>query len=373
MEVRKLDTGRKADVRQFIEFPFDLYRNSPLWVPPLLMDLRLVMNRQKHPFYRHSTAEFFLAEAGGRAMGRIAVFDNRAYNDHYGSHTAFFYFFECVEDTQVAQALFDAAFDWARSRGLDRIIGPKGPQPADGIGLLVEGFEHRPAMGIPYNCPYYDSLLQSCGFEKRGDLLSGYLSADYSLPQRFFELAERIKQRRGFRIQSFRRRSEGKLWIPRVGRLLNAAFEGSQDFYPFREEEMASAARQILQVADPRLIKLVMKGDDVVGFLFAFPNLGTALRRTKGRLWPLGWLDLLLEYRRTEWVDINGLGLLPEHRGLGANAILYTELAKTLQQFKFKHADIVQVGEENSKSLAEMETLGVKWYKRHRLYQRNIA
>ncbi len=202
--------------------------------------------------------------------------------------------------------------------------------------------------------------------------MSGYLSADYSLPQRFYDLAEKIKERRGFRIQSFRRRSEGRQWVPRVARLLNAAFEGSHDFYPFREDEMEAAARQILQLADPRLMKLVMKDDEVVGFLFAFPNLGNALRRAKGRLWPLGWLYLLWEYRRTEWVDVNGLGLLPEHRGVGANAILYTELAKTLKPFQFKHADIVQVGEENDKSLAEMETLGVKWYKRHRVYQQDI-
>jgi hypothetical protein len=119
MKVRRVATERAADVRQFIAFLFDLYEASPLWAPPLESDLRLVMNRARHPYYQRSTAEFFLAEDGGRTLGRIAAFDNRAYNDHYGSHTAFFYFFECVEDARVASALFDAALSWARNCGLD--------------------------------------------------------------------------------------------------------------------------------------------------------------------------------------------------------------------------------------------------------------
>jgi len=122
VRVRKLDTTRARDVRQFIDFPFGLYKECPQWVPPVLPEIKLILNRKKHPFYRHSAADFFVAESEGRTLGRIAVMENRNYNEYHGHRDSFFYFFECVEDIEVARALFDAACDWARSRGLDQIL-----------------------------------------------------------------------------------------------------------------------------------------------------------------------------------------------------------------------------------------------------------
>ena len=158
MQVRKLDTERARDANQFIDFPFELYRNCPQWVPPIVPDMKLILNRRKHPFYRHSTADFFVAESDGKTLGQIAVLDHRNYNEYQHRRHAFFYFFDVVEDVQIARALFGAAFEWARSRGLNGMIGPRGLMEGDGLGLLVEGFEHRPAMGIPYNYAYYDAF-----------------------------------------------------------------------------------------------------------------------------------------------------------------------------------------------------------------------
>jgi GNAT superfamily N-acetyltransferase len=372
VRVRKLDTERAADVRGFVRFPFDLYRNCSLWVPPLVSDMETVLNRRMHPFFLHSTADFFAAEDERAIVGRIAVFNNRHYNQYRGSKTAFFYYFDAVEDVAVARALFAAACDWARTQGCDEMIGPKGPGAGDGIGLLVHGFDHRPAMGIPYNYPYYERLVLDSSFEKRGDLVSGYLPRDNDLPQRFYDLAERIKSRRGFWVKSFASKREGRQWIPRIGQVLNASFVDTQDYYPVTDEEIARAAEQLLTVADPRMIKLVMLGDEVVGFVFAFPDLSEAIQRAGGRLFPFGWFHVLREFKRTKWVNVNGLGLVPQHRGMGANVLLYTELAKTLRDHGFEHADIVQVGEENIKSLAEMQALGVSWYKTHRVYRQSL-
>jgi len=373
MRIRRINTTLSGDVRQFIQFPFDLYGDCALWVPPLVSDMKLVLNRQKHPFYRHSSADFFLAEDEGRTMGRIGVFENRSYNQFNQCKAAFFYYFESVQDVNVARALFDAVCGWASERGLTEVIGPKGPGAGDGIGLLVEGFQHRPAMGIPYNYAYYPTLLEECGFEKRGDLLSGYLSGHHELSPRVHDLAEKIRERRGFWVKTFTSKREGRRWIQRIGKALNEAFSDGPDYYPINDEEMEVAGRQLLTVVNPRLIKLVMKGEDIVGFLFAFPDLSEALQRIRGRLWPLGWYHLWREMGRTQWVNINGLGLLPQFRGVGANALLYSELAKTLHEFRFEHADIVQVGEENTKSRAENDALGVQWYKRHRVYIKTMG
>lgn len=372
MEIRKIDTSRARDVRRFIDFPFTLYRGCPQWVPPMVSDMKLALNRDKYPFYRHSTADFFVAEEGDRTLGRIAVIDNRRYNESHGSNTAFFYFFEVVEDLDVARALIAAASEWALDRELDVMIGPRGLLRGDGHGLLVEGFEHRPAMGIPYNFSYYPSFLEELGFEKEIDFLSAHLTRDQKLPQRFFDIAEKVKERRGLRVMSFTSKRELRRWVPEVQKINNEAFADGWGHYPIDEAEVNAVADRFLAVADPRLIKLVMKGEKVVGFVLGYPDISAGIQRAKGRLWPFGWLHILLEFKRTNWVNFNGVGLLPEHQGVGANAVLYTELAKSVLAFDFDHADLIQVADTNIESMGEVRAVGGEWYKRHRIYRRRL-
>ena len=382
MRVRQLDTLSPRDIHQFIAFPFELYRDCPQWVPPLWGDMELVFNRRKHPFFRHSAAEFFVAEEdrptlgrptlGRRTLGRLAVLDNRVYNEARQKREAFFYYLDMVEDKAVTRALFDAAITWARGRGLENLSGARGFMQGDGQGILIEGFEHRPAVGIPYNYPYYDALLSDAGFLKETDTFSGYLSGTYELPPRFYEIAEKVKERRGLRIRSFTSRRELRAWVPRIGKLVTESFAEHADAWPMTEEEFLIVAERLLSIADPRLIKLVMKGDEMIGFLFAFHDISAAIQRIKGRVWPFGWIALLREFRRTTWLNINGVGLLPQHQGVGANAVLYTEMARSVRDFHFLHADVVQVEEKNRKSLGDMAAIGVQWYKTHRIYTRAI-
>jgi len=372
MHVRYIDSNRRREVRQFIRFPFELYRACASWVPPLIPDLTLVMNRKKHPFYHHSKAAFYVAEEAGRILGRLAVLENSRYNEYRKQKTAFFYYFDAVEDASVSGALFDKAVRWARQRGLDRMIGPIGFLQGDGIGLLVEGFEHRPALGIAYNYPYYDTLLHKAGFNKKTDYFSGYLPGDYDLPQRFYAIAETVKKKRGFWIKSFHNKRELRAWVPRIQDVYNKAFVDNFEHYPISDEEAKAVADRLLAIANPRFIKLVMKGNEIIGFLFAFVDVSAALQRNKGRLWPLGWIGLLREFTRAKWVNFNGTGLLPGHRGVGANAVLYTEMARTVHQFGFEHADIVQIEERNVKSMGDMNAIGVQWYKKHRVYEQTL-
>ncbi|MEJ2559181.1 MAG: GNAT family N-acetyltransferase [Anaerolineae bacterium] len=179
-----------------------------------------------------------------------------------------------------------------------------------------------------------------------------------------------MKARRGFRIKSFTSEKEMRRWIYRIGKVYNESFSDNWEYCPLTQEEMDVVADRLIAIADPRLIKLVMKGEEIVGFVFAFPDISAAIQKTKGRVWPFGWIYLLREFKRTHWVNLNGLGLLEAHRGVGANTVLYTELARSVKDFGFEHADVVQVEENNTKSLGEMAAIGVKWYKRHRIYRR---
>lgn len=161
IKVDQVDLSNPKDVQRFISIPFRLYQSTPQWVPPFLNDSRLYLNPNKHPFYRHSTAEFFIATKDGEDVGRIAALENRRFNEYHQKRDAQFYFFDSINDPEVAQALFTRVFEWAKARKLNRIVGPKGMGPLDGYGILVEGFEHRQIMMMMnYNHPYYKDLIE---------------------------------------------------------------------------------------------------------------------------------------------------------------------------------------------------------------------
>jgi len=352
--------------------PFDLYRGSAQWVPPLIASAKAMLDRNKHPFYAQSEADFFVVEQGRRTLGRIAAMHNPRYNQGTGSSEAFFGFFDAVDDTDVSRALFDTAFTWAREKKLTTIKGPRAMIGAEASGVLVEGFQHRPALNVPYNYSYYDRLVVDSGLVKDTDHLSGYFSGDHEVSERFFRIADQVIARRGYWIKDFEDKNKMRAWVPRVREIYRRAFEGNHGFYPPTEAEMETMADTIISVTRPGMIKLVMKGETLVGFAFTYPDISAGLQKAKGRLWPLGWLHLLRESRRTQWVNCNGIGVLPEHQGLGPSIVLYAEVVKTLKAMGYKHADVVMVDERNYNSFSAMEALGVTWYKRHRSYWRDI-
>lgn len=370
--VVEIDTADRAQVREFLDLPFRLYRDTPQWTPPLAMDARRTLDRRRHPFYRHSEAAFFLARRDGRVAGRLAVIHNRRYNAFNREQTAFFNLFECENDPAAARGLFEAAFDWAAARGLNRMIGPKGFTALDGMGLLVRGFEHRPALGIPYNLPHYPALIEGSGFEADGELVSGYLSPRAPWPEKIDQIAALVKQKRGFQVARFTTRRELMAFVPRLRELYNAALPGTTGNTPLTDDEAKAIAAQIRWFADPRLIKIITKGDELAGFLFAWPDVSAALQRTQGRLLPFGWLDLLRELKRARWVNINGVAIVEKYRGLGGTALLFSEMRRSVIEGGFEHADIAQIGVENEKMQREMRDLGIDFYKTHRLYRREL-
>lgn len=372
LRITPVNTASRRDVERFVELPFRLYRDCAVWVPPLVDDVKLMLNRRKYPFYAHSDAAFFLAERADRVVGRIAVLDNRHYNAHWRSQTAFFYLFDAEDDVEAACALFAAAESWAAARGLTKMVGAKGFLQGDGLGVLVDGFEHHPAVGIPYNHPYYGRLIEAAGYTRQRDFYSAYLPGDTILPERIERIADKMMAHRGFTIKTFANKRELTAWIPRIVKLYNDAFVENWEFNPVTEAEAKVIGDRLLMIADPRLIKLVMKDDEIAGFLFGFPDISDGIRRARGRLWPLGWFWILRDFRRTRWLNLNGAGILAPYRGLGVNAILYAEMAKTIRAGHFAHADIVQI-EEHVLTLADTRTIGGRIYKTHRIYEKTLT
>ena len=359
LTAEKIDTQNKTQVRRFIQIPFRLYAKCPQWVPPLLGDAELQLNRPKHPFYEHSDADFFIATREGRAVGRVAALENRRFNAYHKTRQAQFYLFDCEDDQEAASALFDQVFAWARARGLDRVVGPKGFGALDGYGIQVEGFEHRQMMTMMnYNYAYYARLIESIGFAKEVDFVSCYLGTAFHLPERVHRIAERAAKRGNLRVLRFKNKSELVKWADCIGQAYNQTFVNNWEYYPLSDREIKFIVDNIMIIADPRLIKIIAHDNDVVGFLFAFPDVSAALQRARGHLFPFGLPDLLLEMRRTKWVALNGAGILPEFQGIGGNALLYSEMDKTIRApgFSFEHADLTQVAETAVKCVKTSST-----------------
>jgi hypothetical protein len=374
MKLIEIDTKDRRQVKQFLQLPFRLYANTSQWVPPLAPDAQRMLDKRRNPFFIHSQAAFFLVvNEQNRALGRLAVLNNRRYNEYNHEKTAFFYLFECENSTDVALMLFEAAFQWARDQGLNLITGPKGFTVFDGLGLLVKGYEHRPAFGLPYNPPYYPDLVETAGFEPDGgDIVSGYLNSKMQFPETIHQVARRLQERRDLRVARFNSRRDLRLLVPRLKDLYNGVLAHMEGNIPLIDEEVKLLADQMLWFANPRLIKIVYKGDQPVGFLLAYPDISAAVQRTKGRIFPFGWIVLLLELRRTKWININGAGMLEGYRGLGGTALLFSEMHRCVVEEGYVHADLVQIGIDNERMQRELRDLGIDFYKTHRLYSRML-
>ena len=374
--IEKVDTNNKKQVKRFVELPTRIYADCPQWVPPLNVDAYNQLNRVKHPFHEHSDVDFFLAVRDGRDVGRIAVIENKPFNAYHNEKTADFYLFECENDMEAANALFATIFEWSKARGLEVMIGPKGMGPLDGYGILVFGHEHRQTMTmLAYNHAYYQQLVEAQGFEKEVDFVSCYLPADkFQVPERVERIAERVMQRGHLDVKKFKSKKEMLAWADRIGQAYNNAFVNNWEYYPLTQRENDFVVENIMTIADHRLMKIITHGEDVVGFLFAFYDVSAAMQRAKGRLFPFGLVDILLEMRRTQTVSVNGMGILPQFQGHGGNALLYYAMGKTLLEFKqFVHVEMTQVAETTEQMRADLKNLNGVEYKNNRVYRKKLS
>ncbi|NPV86124.1 MAG: hypothetical protein HPY45_08960 [Anaerolineae bacterium] len=374
LNVIELDTTSKPQVNEFVNYPFKLYANCPQWVPPIIGDVKKMLNPKQHPLYEHSDATFFLARRNGEVVGRIAVMENKPYNRVHDSRTAFFSLFECNDDQEAANSLFERVFDWAHQRKLNKVVGTKGFGAFDGYGILIEGFEHRAMMTmVPYNYPYYSRLLETLGFEKEVDFVSCMLTKEnLSLPEKVHRVAERVKQRKSFEVINLQNRGDLKKWARRIGEAYNKTFINNWEYYPISDREIDQLVSDLLTIADPHLMKVIARNNEVVGFLMAFADITPALQRMRGRITPWAIVDLLLERQRAKWVTFNGMGVLPEYQGLGSTALMYTEVEKTIKKYKFDYVDMPQVAETATQMRKELVNLGGKEYRNHRVYRKLI-
>jgi len=374
INIEQVDLTNKKAVNEFVQFQYDLYNGVPQFCPPFYADIKLMMDKKKHPFYERSDADFFVARQDGNIVGRIAAMENKPYNEYHQVKKAQFYLFDAVNDQEVANKLFERLFEWARQRGLKQVVGPKGFGAFDGYGIQTEGFEHHQMMiMMNYNFPYYVDLVENLGFETEVDFMSCYLPVEsFIIPERVTQVAQKVIERGTFKVLNFKNKAEIRKIAPQIGKAYNDSFINNWEYYPLSEGEVEKLLKDLLSLINPKLIKLITHNDQIVGFLLGFPDITSALQRAKGRITPWGIIDILITMKTTKWISLNGAGVLPEYHGRGGNALMYYEMGKTLRDFGYVHGELTQVANTAVQMRQDMLKAGGQPYKNHRVYHKDI-
>ncbi|MBP9200239.1 MAG: hypothetical protein KBF47_09545 [Gemmatimonadales bacterium] len=366
-----------AGLDRFIALPYELHARDPLWVPPLRMDVRKLLDRAANPFFEHGEAEYFLAERGGGVVGRIAAITNRLHNEFHADRVGFFGFFESVYDQDVATALFEAAAAWLRERQHDVMRGPASFSTNDECGLLIRGFDTPPTLMMPHNPPYYERLLDAARFTKAKDLLvyrGGYQGYYLPVPERLARGTELLRQRLGITIRPMNMQDfRGE--VERIKVLYNKCWEKNWGFIPMTDREIDHLAEQFKPVAIADLVPFAEKDGEVIGFGLALPDLNAIFQRHRsGRLTPALLADLLLtlKLRRLRRARILLLGVIPELRGKGIDAMVYHWIWTKAAEHGIYWGEAGWILEDNPAMNAGLEKMEFSVYKTYRLYDRPL-
>jgi GNAT superfamily N-acetyltransferase len=341
------------------------------------MDIRTLLDRKKNPFFEHADAEYFLAERDGAVVGRIAAISNRLHNETHHDQVGFFGFFESGYDQAVADALFSAASDWLRARGHDVIRGPASFSTNDECGLLVSGYDTPPTLMMPHNPPYYARLITGAGFRKAKDLLvyrGGSMAEYLPVPERLARGTELLRQRLGVTIRPMNMQ-DFSAEVERIKVLYNRCWEQNWGFIPMTDHEIDHLARQFKPVAIADLVPFAEKDGEVIGFGLALPDLNEVFQRHRsGRLTPALLADLLLslKFKRVRRARILLLGVLPELRGKGVDAMLYHWIWTRSREHRITWGEAGWILEDNHAMNAGLEKMEFIPYRTYRLYDRAL-
>lgn len=372
--VSEVATGRERDA--FIKFPWRIYRDDPAWVPPLIMERKEFLDRQKHPFYAHGDAALFLARRNGEIVGRIMASDDPNYNAEHQSNTGCFGLFECVDDRAVASALFDAGAAWLRRKGRDQIMGPIDYSTNYVYALLIEGFQHPPSVLTAHNPPYYQGLIESCGFAKAKDFFAWWFGeagpADIRLRRvaRYLQKRHSVKIRKGV-LKNIR--EEGR----RLRQIYNQAWEKNWGFVPFTEAEFEFLTKEMKPLLVPEWTLFAEIGDEPVGFVLCLPDINVALKHVNGRLTtfglPIGLIKLLYHKSRIKTVRLIALGVVEKYRRYGiAEMLVQRVIDEVMIKREMTGGDLSLTLEDNYMINHFVESIGAKQYKRYRIYSKSL-
>jgi GNAT superfamily N-acetyltransferase len=346
IEIRRVTTSR--DLKVFKRIPFALYKDCPYWVPPISFDEDNTLRKDKNAAFEFCEAEYWIAYKDGRPVGRIAGIINQRAMDKWGNKNARFGWIDFIEDFEVAKALVTTVEDWARSKGMEALVGPLGFTDLDREGMLVEGFNELSTYAMIYNHPYYPQYIERLGYGKDVDWLEYEVKVPASIPEKARRVQDLIEKRTG--IHEYIWKSK-KVLVDKFSKdifhLINEAYAELYGTFVLTEKQIDGYIDQYLGFADPRFVKFVVDKDDhMVAFGIAMPSLSRALQECNGRLIPFGWISLLRALKHPKTIDMYLVAVRPEYKARGVIAFLMTSLAQSC----------IEAGVVSTETNAELET-----------------
>ncbi len=366
MNVRPVTS--KRDLERFIELPYRLHRNDRAWVPPLRLSERERFS-PKHPFYEHAEQALFLAESGGRVVGRVAAIDDLLHNETHGDNLAFFGFFEAV-DEEVSRALLAAAEAWTRVRGRSALRGPTNPSMNDTFGLQIDAFGTKPFIMMPTNPQSYPGFVEAAGYAKVKDFYAWFFESQQGTSERLERLAERARKRYQLSVRPLNMKDLGRETVL-LKELYNRTWEKNWGFVRYTDAEISYLVNELKPVADPDIILFIFVKGEVAGMTIGLPNINQVFSRMNGRLLPFGFVHLLNRRRLIDEARIWALGMTPEYRYKGLELVLMSELFRRGHK-KYKRTELSWILEDNHPMNRGIAAAGASHYKTYRLYQKPL-
>jgi len=365
----------KADLNTFLKVPYAIHgKDHPQYVYPLLGQMRQFFDREKNPFFRHAEAELWVARDGDRLVGRIAAAVDRVSNEYHDEQVGYFGFYECVPDDEAARLLLATARGWIGTREMRTMRGPGCfTTNHDYLGLLVEGFERRPRIGMPWNPPYYRKQLEDAGLAKAKDLWAWDITPPGGeIPARIARFAERIKGRQDFTIRNFRM---DRFWedVEIVREIYHEAWQDNWGFVPLDREEFRHMAKDMKSMVDPGFLLIAEDDSGPIGFIMSTQDFNEALYPLKGRLLPFGWAKFLLAKRKIGSARTLLLGVKPEHRTKGVDVLLVYETMQYGMSHGFMSGECSWILEDNVSMNRILEKYGAHVSAVYRLYEMPAA
>ena len=362
-----------SELKDFIDLPWRIYGSYPNWVPPLKEEVRRMLDPGGHPFWEFSERILFLVRRGSETVGRIAGIIDRHYNQFHGEKMGIWGFFECDDDPEAAAALFSSVETWALQKGMTFMRGPLSPSTNYEAGLLVEGFAHAPVLMMPYNPPYYQGLIEGCGFVKEKDLLAFLIEGDYRFPEWMDRLAERISQKKGVHIRaSDPKKVDAEFAL--IREIYNASWSGNWGFVPLSENEMGDIQKNVMKFVDQDLVFFIYYENEPAAACVIFPDINPLLKRLNGRIGLKGVLKLLM-YRR----EIRGLrclifGIKEKYQQLGLPMLAFHHIFEVVRKKeKYHYLELGWTLEDNESINSLIEEAGAKTCKKYRVFRKSLC
>ncbi|MBQ0075054.1 MAG: N-acetyltransferase [Prevotella sp.] len=378
VEIKRIESER--DIKKFIDFRTALYKDDPCAVPYLYMDEHDALSKKKNRAFAFCEAEYYLAYKDGKVVGRVAAIINHKANKRWNRKSVRFGYFDFIDDLEVSTALIDTVKAYGREKGMEHIIGPVGFIDMDREGMLVEGFDVMATMHANHNYAYYPEHINAIGgFEKDNDWVQQMVKVPEKVPEKFVKITEMIGKRYNLRAKKVTRKELVRGgYAKRLFQILNECYKDLYEFSELDDTQIDQLIESYINLADTNLVSLVFdetEENKMVGFGVSFPSFSKALRRTKtGKLFPFGWFHLArtLFFHDTDVVDLLLIGVLPEYRAKGANALIFDDLIKCYNRYGFKNALTLAMMETNNGVLSAWQHFDAKTVKRLRSYKAKL-